>query len=118
MKSSDIYIFIPLIVAIITSIVAPIILSRRQKTSDFSTSIIEEGREMRQELRERIDALEQRLEVAQEKMNKTLDEIRALRSENERSAAVIREMKAELSRAQRLLGDRVTALEKTEADNG
>jgi uncharacterized coiled-coil DUF342 family protein len=113
-------VWIPVVVAVITSIVAPIFLSRRQSSGTLNARIIEEGRDMRLELRQRIDKLEERLDAAQDEVQKTLDEIRDLRTMNDRCNDMISELRTALADAAKQTKQRLDEIDpsilNTESD--
>jgi len=80
-------ILVPIAVAIIGSVAGPLWLARRKDKIEQSVSILEEGRELRRDLAERVDKLEARLEEAGASLNEALDTIRELRSELDRERA-------------------------------
>jgi chromosome segregation ATPase len=93
--AGTISILVPIVVALIASLAAPLWLARRKDKIDASVGLIEEGRELRRDLAERVDKLELRLESAGSALNDALDEIRRLRSECERHLNTIDRLEAE-----------------------
>jgi peptidoglycan hydrolase CwlO-like protein len=111
-------VLIPVVVAIITALVAPVYLSRRQSYGTLNARIIEEGRDMRLELRQRIDKLEQRLDSAQNEVQKTLEEIRELRTLNERCNDMIDELRTALAESAKDTKKRLDAIDPSFLDPG
>lgn len=107
----NLVLIIPVIVAIITSLLAPFVLGKRAEKSDFGAKIIEEGAAIRKELRDRIDNLEKRLDAANDEINMALDEMRRLKSENERFLGTIEELKRELKNNRIEISHRLDELE-------
>ena len=102
---SQFYIFVPIVVSIITAIVAPIYLSKRQTTGTLTAAVIQEGKDIRMELRQRIESLEKRLDDANDEINKALDQLRNLRGENENCVRLVENLKKELAAHQGRLDD-------------
>lgn len=94
--ANNLILFIPIVVAVITSIVAPILLARRQTSSTLTAAVLKEGSDIRIELRGRIDELEKRIEAANDEINKALDQLRSLKSENERCIQNLEDLKKQL----------------------
>lgn len=129
--SVNLPIFIPVIIAVITAIVGPIWLARHKENADerkerldssgeLSVRIIDEGRDMRKELRDRVDSLETRLQEATKAFQDAMEEIRKLKSENDRFSYMIASLKEELDKMRQAAqleslkrDDQITALEKT-----
>lgn len=120
-------IFIPILIATITAIVGPLWLSRRKETLDernkrlettgeLSVRIIDEGRDMRLELRARIDSLEKRIADSTDAFQDALEQIRTLKSENERCTQLIEELKKEIKSHTDSMSQRVDALEHPDHD--
>lgn len=119
--------FVPIAIAIITAIIGPIWLSRHKETieernkrldttGELSVRIIDEGRDMRAELRQRIDDLESRIATTTQAFQEALDEIRRLKSENERCTNLIEELRKEVEKHRAAMSLRVEALEHPEID--
>jgi len=124
----NLQLFIPILIAVITAIVGPIWLSRHKEsiedrnkrletTGELSVRIIDEGRDMRKELRDRVDSLEDRLAKATQAFQDALEQIRELKTENERCADLIEDLREELERYRNALSNRVDALEHPVVDN-
>lgn len=127
--SVNLPILIPVIVAVITAVVGPIWLARHKESADerkerldssgeLSVRIIDEGRDMRKELRDRVDSLEARLQDATKAFQDAMEEIRQLRTQNDRCADMISGLRLELERMRSAAerealkrDDRITALE-------
>jgi septal ring factor EnvC (AmiA/AmiB activator) len=120
--------FIPIVIAVITAVIGPIWLSRHKETVDernrriessgeLSVRIIDEGRDMRKELRDRIDSLEARLAQASKDFQAALDEIRKLRSTNDRLTNQIQDLRREVDQHRQSMISRVDALEHHESES-
>jgi FtsZ-interacting cell division protein ZipA len=107
-------IFIPVVVAIITAIVAPLWLSRRKMSGELNIRLLDEGRDLRRDQAKRIDDLEERLDKAAGSMNSALDQIRELKSRHEQCEVLIANLRAELEKANRKLNARFDAFEAGE----
>ncbi len=90
-------ILVPIVVALIASLAAPLWLARKKDRAAASGSLLEEGRELRRDLAERVEKLEERLDAAGREMNAALDTIRGLRSDCERRDARIAELEREVA---------------------
>lgn len=96
LDAQNVAIVVPVLVALVGSLLAPLWLARRKDRMAGAGSLLEEGREYRRDLMERVDSLETRLENAGKAMNDALDEIRRLKSECERHESKVRELEREL----------------------
>ena len=122
-------IVVPIVAALIAAVLGPLLLNshkerseaqkeRLEATGELSVRIIDEGRDMRKELRDRVDSLEKRLQDATIAFNAALDENRKLRSDVERCEDLIKNLRREIEetrvRDKKEMGDRITHLENPE----
>jgi uncharacterized coiled-coil DUF342 family protein len=96
--SAMISVYVPIVVAIITAIVAPLWIARRKSHGDLSVGLIEDQAKLRKDLWERIENLEARLDKAAQEMKDAFDQVRSLQSANERCVMLIDQYRAENER--------------------
>jgi peptidoglycan hydrolase CwlO-like protein len=114
--TAEIAVFIPVVIAIITSFAAPYYLSKRKDSADLNVSMLKEQTEYRRDLQERIDKLEHRLEGAGKALNSALDAVRELKSENERCSREIATLRKELEAANKRIRERLHDLDGLNGD--
>ena len=114
--------FIPVAVALVTAVLGPVWLARQNESAEerkarmeyggeLSVRIIDEGRDMRKELRERVDNLETRLVKASQDFQDALEEIRKLKTENDKLMDMIADLKEKISQYEAASNTRISALE-------